>query len=73
MNSRAELVDLDTGDSDVHARFPIACNRRSRERLRSGSDWRVNDELEWQVPNGVRRMRVNQIHYQPEAAAMSGR
>jgi regulator of nucleoside diphosphate kinase len=73
MNSRAELVDLDTGVGDVHSRSPIAGNPRSRERLRFGSDWHVNDEFEWRVSDGVRRMRVNQIHYQPEAAAMSGR
>jgi regulator of nucleoside diphosphate kinase len=80
MNSRAELVDLDTGEAVTFTLvFP------SRANIEAGNisvlapigaamlGYRVNDEFEWQVPDGVRRMRVNQIHYQPEAAAMSGR
>jgi regulator of nucleoside diphosphate kinase len=30
--------------------------------------YRVNNEFEWKVPEGVRRMRVTRVHYQPEAA-----
>ena len=80
MDSRAELVDLDTGEKVTFTLvFP------SRANIEAGNisvlapigaamlGYRVNDEFEWQVPDGVRRMRVNQIHYQPEAAAMSGR
>jgi regulator of nucleoside diphosphate kinase len=29
---------------------------------------RVGDEFEWQVPDGVRRVKVMKVHYQPEAA-----
>lgn len=29
---------------------------------------RVGDELEWEVPAGVRRLRVSRVLYQPEAA-----
>jgi regulator of nucleoside diphosphate kinase len=80
MNSRAELVDLDSGETVTFTLvFP------SRANIEAGNisvlapigaamlGYRVNDEFEWQVPDGVRRMRVKQIHYQPEAAAMSGR
>ena len=80
MHSRAELVDLDTGETVVYTLvFPSQAN------IEAGNisvlapvgaamlGYRVNDEFEWQVPDGVRRMRVKQIHYQPEAATMSGR
>jgi regulator of nucleoside diphosphate kinase len=80
MQSRAELVDLDTGETVTYTLvFP------SRANIEAGNisvlapvgaamlGYRVNDEFEWQVPDGVRRMRVKQIHYQPEANAMSGR
>ena len=80
MDSRAELVDLDTGETLVFTLvFP------SRANVEAGNisvlapigaamlGYRVNDEFEWQVPDGVRRMRVKKIHYQPEAAQMSGR
>jgi regulator of nucleoside diphosphate kinase len=30
--------------------------------------YRVDDEFEWNVPAGVRRMRVTRVEYQPEAA-----
>jgi len=80
MNSRAQLVDLDTGETVTFTLvFP------SRASIDAGNisvlapigaamlGYRVGDEFEWKVPDGVRRMRVKQIHYQPEAAALSGR
>jgi regulator of nucleoside diphosphate kinase len=80
MNSRAELVDLDTGETVTFTLvFP------SRANVEAGNisvlapigagmlGYRVNDKFEWQVPDGMRRMRVKQIHYQPEAAANLGR
>ena len=30
--------------------------------------YRVEDEFEWKVPAGIRRMRVTRVDYQPEAA-----
>jgi regulator of nucleoside diphosphate kinase len=30
--------------------------------------YRVNDEIEWIVPSGITRMRIDEIIYQPEAA-----
>ena len=31
--------------------------------------YRVGDEIEWEVPRGVRRLRIEAVLYQPEAAA----
>jgi regulator of nucleoside diphosphate kinase len=80
MNSRAELVDLDRGETPTFTLvFP------SRANIEAGTisvlapvgaamlGYRANDEFEWQVPDGVRHMRVKKVHYQPEAARMSGR
>jgi len=76
MNSRAELVDLDTGETVTFTLvFPSQANIEAGNisvlaPIGAGMlGYRVNDEFEWQVPDGVRRMRVKQIHYQPEAAA----
>jgi regulator of nucleoside diphosphate kinase len=31
--------------------------------------YRVGDEIEWEVPRGVRRLRIDAVLYQPEAAS----
>jgi regulator of nucleoside diphosphate kinase len=74
MNSRSELVDLDTGETVIFTlAFPAQANIEAGKisvlaPIGAGMlGYRVNDEFEWQVPDGVRRMRVKQIHYQPEA------
>ena len=76
MNSRAELVDLDTGEIVTFTLvFPSQANIEAEKisvlaPIGAGMlGYRVHDEFEWQVPDGLRHMRVNQIHYQPEAAA----
>lgn len=33
--------------------------------------YRVGDEIEWEVPRGVRRLRIDAVLFQPEAAARS--
>jgi regulator of nucleoside diphosphate kinase len=80
MNSRAEMLDLDTGETVTFTLvFPLYANIDEEKisvlaPIGTGMlGYRVGDEFEWRVPGGVRRMRVKQIHYQPEAAAMSGR
>ena len=30
--------------------------------------YRVGDTIEWQVPSGLRRLKVEELLYQPEAA-----
>lgn len=75
MNSRAEMRDLETDE-----RLTFTLVFPSRANIDEGKisvlapigagmlGYRVGDEFEWQVPDGVRRMKVEKIHYQPEAA-----
>jgi Transcription elongation factor len=77
MNSRAELFDLDTYETvTLTLVFPLYANIDDEKisvlaPIGTGMlGHRVGDEFEWQVPGGVRRMRVTQIHYQPEAAKL---
>lgn len=75
MNSRAKLVDLDTGekvtfavvfprDADVEGGRISVLTPLGTAML----GYRVGDEFEWKVPYGLRRFRVSKMHYQPEAA-----
>ena len=75
MNSRAELIDLETGETvtftlvfpqdawlekdKISVLAPIGAGMLG---------YRVGDEFEWRVPQGVRRMKVAKVHYQPAAA-----
>ena len=75
MNSRAEMLDLKTGERVTFTLvFPSEANIDEEKisvfaPIGAGMlGYRLNDEFEWQVPGGVRRMRVTKIHYQPEAA-----
>jgi regulator of nucleoside diphosphate kinase len=75
MNSRAELRDLATGERlTLTLAFPSQANIEEGKisvlaPIGAGMlGYRVGDEFEWQVPDGIRRMRVTKIHYQPEAA-----
>jgi regulator of nucleoside diphosphate kinase len=75
MNSRAELLDLDTGERmEFTLVFPIDAD------IEAGKisilaplgtamlGYRVGDEFEWAVPYGLRRLKVTHVHFQPEAA-----
>jgi regulator of nucleoside diphosphate kinase len=80
MNSRAELLDLhskelveftlvspvdtsiEEGKISVLAPLETAMLR-----------YRVGDEFEWDGPQGIRRMKVARVHYQPEALGDSDR
>ena len=75
MNSRAELIDLDTGETVIFTLvFPPEANIDEEKisvlaPIGAGMlGYRVGDEFEWKVPEGVRRMKVTKVHYQPEAA-----
>lgn len=35
--------------------------------------YRVGDEIEWEVPRGIRRLRIEAVLFQPEAAASAVR
>jgi regulator of nucleoside diphosphate kinase len=75
MNSRVALLDLDTGEEmNVQLVFPAAAN------LAEGQisilapvalallGYRAGDEITWPVPSGTRRLRIEEVIYQPEAA-----
>ena len=75
MNSRVELVDLDTEEEMVYTLvFPHEADiTQSKISVLAPVGtailgYRVGDTLTWQVPDGIRRLRVKQILYQPEAA-----
>ena len=74
MNSRAQLLDLDTKERmEFTLVFPAQAN------IEEGKisilaplgtamlGYRVGDEFEWAVPYGYRRLKVIGIDFQPEA------
>ena len=74
MNSRAELLDLHTGElMEFTLVFPIDAD------IEAGKisilaplgtamlGYRVGDEFEWAVPYGLRRLKVTYVPFQPEA------
>lgn len=75
MHSTVELLDLETGQTEIltlvfpdeadidHHKISVLAPMGT-----ATLGYRVGDEFEWQVPAGIRRMRVNRILYQPEAA-----
>ena len=75
MNSRAELLDLDTKE-----RMEFTLVLPSDANIENGKisvgaplgaamlGHRVGDEFEWTVPYGLRRLKVVAVHFQPEAA-----
>ena len=74
MNTRAELLDLESGE---HMEFTLVLPRD--ENINDGKisvlaplgtamlGYRVGDEFQWHVPYGIRRLKVTCIHFQPEA------
>jgi regulator of nucleoside diphosphate kinase len=75
MNSKVFLVDLDTNEEMVYMLvFPQDADiEQSRISILAPIGtamlgYRVGDVFTWQVPDGVRRLKVKQILYQPEAS-----
>jgi regulator of nucleoside diphosphate kinase len=79
MNSEVRLEDLDSGttqryrlvfphqfraDDSVSVLAPIGTAMLG---------YRAGDVIEWPVPKGLRRLKVVEVVYQPEAHAASGR
>jgi regulator of nucleoside diphosphate kinase len=74
MNSRAELVDLETNEV---MQFTLVLPRDAK--IDEGKisvlaplgtamlGYRVGDEFKWHVPYGVRRLKVTNVYFQPEA------
>ena len=75
MNSRVRLMDLDTNEEMVYTLvFPDDADMaKSKISVLAPIGtamlgYRVGDTFEWQVPDGIRRLRVKKVLYQPEAA-----
>jgi regulator of nucleoside diphosphate kinase len=77
MHSKAHLVDLDTGEELVYTLvFPHEADIRQDKisvlapigTAMLGE--RVGDVFEWPVPDGLRRLQVKSVLYQPEAAGI---
>jgi len=75
MNSKARLIDLDTGEEMIYTLvFPddadIDQNKISVLAPIGTAmlGYRVGDTFEWKVPEGLRRLKVEELLYQPEAA-----
>lgn len=75
MDSEVVLRNLDTGEEMVFTVvFPGKANveqRRLSVLAPLGAavlGYRAGDVIEWQVPGGVRRLKVEKVLFQPEAA-----
>jgi regulator of nucleoside diphosphate kinase len=75
MNSKVRVQDLDSGNEMVYSLvFPRDANidqNRISMLAPLGTallGYRVGDVIEWKVPAGLRRIRVEEVLYQPEAA-----
>lgn len=75
MHSTVCLVDRDTGDELTYTLvFPEEANIREAKISifapigTAMLGYRVGDTFEWRVPDGVVRLEVKEILYQPEAA-----
>ena len=75
MNSNVQLRDLDTGEEmTVIPVFPSdadlsQCKISILAPIGSALiGYRAGDTVEWAVPSGMRRLRIERILYQPEAA-----
>lgn len=75
MNSQVRLVDMDNGDEMIYTLvFPgdadVAQGRISILAPIGTAmiGYRVGDVFEWQIPDGVIRLKVKEILFQPEAS-----
>jgi regulator of nucleoside diphosphate kinase len=75
MNSEVVLRNLDTGEAMVFTVvFPGKANVE-QQRLSvlaplgaAVLGYRAGDVIEWEMPGGVRRLKIEKVLYQPEAA-----
>jgi regulator of nucleoside diphosphate kinase len=75
MRSRVQVRDLDTGRGGIYTIVPpvdadVAARRVSVLAPMGTAllGYRVGDAVEWRMPGGRRRLLVEEILYQPEAA-----
>ena len=75
MHTKAHLIDLDTGEELVYTLvFPTEADLK-QDKISvlapigtAMLGYQVGDMFEWPVPDGVRRLQVKGVLYQPEAA-----
>jgi len=79
MNSEVRLEDLDSGTTQRY-RLVFPHQFRAEDSVSvlapigtAMLGYRVGDVIEWPVPKGLRRLKVIEVIYQPEAHAASGR
>lgn len=78
MNSEVRLQDLDSGSIQRYRLvFPnqFRCDNSVSVLAPIGTamlGYRVGDVIEWRVPKGIRRLKVLEVIYQPEAAGVGG-
>lgn len=77
MNSHVDVAFLDSGQvTRVSVVFPAdASPKAGRISVLAPLGLallgaRVGDEIEWTMPGGPRRLRIQRIHFQPEAAGL---
>lgn len=81
MNSRVRVRDLDSGDAVVFSLiYPSSPLAAGTDHLAGMTvsvlapigtavlGYRVGDTIEWDVPAGVRRLKIEDVLFQPEAA-----
>ena len=75
MNSRVRLRDLDSGEQmEVSLVYPSASDAAAKKisvLAPIGTailGYRTGDSVEWQVPAGVRHLKIEDVLYQPEAS-----
>ena len=74
MHSTVRVRDLDSGQSAVYTVvFPVEADidkRRVSVLAPIGTallGYRTGDRVEWRMPGGTRRLRIDEVLYQPEA------
>jgi regulator of nucleoside diphosphate kinase len=80
MQSTVRVSDLDNGSSMVYTLvFPVDADI-DRKRISILAPigtaligYRAGDLLEWATPGGTRRLRIEEVLFQPEAAAVTAR
>ncbi len=77
MNSEVRLKDLDSGDIIVY-RLVFPSQARTENSISvlapigmAMLGYQVGDIIEWPVPRGIRRLKVLEVLFQPEAAGVS--
>lgn len=75
MNSRVTVTDADSGEKMTFTLVFPSASAATENRLSILAPlgmallgYRIGDVVEWTVPAGVKKLRIDEILYQPEAA-----